>query len=360
MVTIHRRGAIHLVGLSRYAAGAGGDTVHNLISELRPKAVLAESIHAAEVSVAPGGEVPYRRLLAPAGAHVAAELVTSPDFRQKWSAEAVAVLSALRVDAPVVFADRYHTTSFSRLIARRSLDALRHELIAVVEAAAKHIETTPPAAAPAMGAPAGGAPGPGAAVTPGALLPQNFVAPFFPELWTERHVLMGHFARQQQQATNGDVVVIVGADHADALAGHLDEDGGGAVDAGVEAAVVTDLLADFANDENDADELEKRAAVAALLVCTQSFPPDAVLPPAEQLGDDARAAVGRVWSKYRGAFSDRLEHAMRRRPPPDPGSGSGRSEAPPQQPPRVGGLAQLAELCDRIVSGAGGGDNTTS
>ena len=114
------------------------------------------------------------------------------------------------------------------------------------------------------------------------LLPQNAICPHFPELWDERHLLMAYFARSAAEevgATGGsDVAMIVGAEHIDPIAEHLEGD----VESGMEQQVVSMLLdpeptpSDEARREEGegglAVRLEKRAAMAAFLLSTQVTP----------------------------------------------------------------------------------------
>ena len=182
--------------------------------------------------------------------------------------------------------------------------------------------------------------------------PQNVMCPHFPEFWGERHILMAHFARRAADEGD-DAVLVVGAEHADELAGILastDDDNGGSEvggeegerdeelygggggggrggDGGVffhqEQQVIDDLLGAGKGGSGSGTnkvhlmgvdmgvemevELEKRAALAAMLVSTQTFPPHAALPPAEELGEEARAIVARVYPKYRNVRGEESE-----------------------------------------------------
>eukprot|EP01051_Picozoa_sp_SAG22_P013131 SAG22_NODE_1439_length_4416_cov_25.417940_4_plen_242_part_00 len=163
----HRRGlAIHIAANVRYNAAQGGGEVHALIlaaagrsSSRKPPVVLMESFAAPNSAVEPGGAVPYQDLLVPAdGLAAALALVGSPLFRAQWSAESVAVLAALQAGGEVRLCDRLAHVSFDRLVGRRSLDQLRKDLAAAVEAVAQQIESGGEA----------------------DVMPQNAICPLFP------------------------------------------------------------------------------------------------------------------------------------------------------------------------------------
>jgi hypothetical protein len=250
-----------------------------------------------------------------------------------------------------------HATSFERLIAHRTLDQLRHDLINATEAVAVAVEQ-------------------GAAESGGQWrhLPQNAVCLSFPELWGERHLVMAFNARSAADclATTGEVAVVVGAEHVDPLAEHILGD---APAVKMEQEVVTMLLdaAPAKPEEVWAEEasgglpllLEKRAAVAAFLVSTQSFPPEAVLPHADDIAeaysdnpDEAKEVISKVYPRYRNAFGRRLAEAQASRgqapsnwPVNDPslveamqGMASGEGQT------RVRGLSQLPALCDALAA----------
>jgi hypothetical protein len=243
----HRGRRISLVGI-KYHSAEGGDALFNMLNEQRPRAVLMESFHTENEAVAPGRPINYRAALPPAGIDRATQLVASENFRATWTAEAVATLAALRIGAEVRCADRALGISFERIARRRSLDELRHDLIAAVEGVCERIEAE------------------------GERTPQNALCPHFPELWGERHALFAHFARQAVQLADGDVALVCGAEHVPAVgtlldASHvLETDPVQCADA---AALAADLLrvdsGGGAGDE-EADALEKRAALAALLI----------------------------------------------------------------------------------------------
>merc|ERR1712176_270506 len=62
------------------------------------------------------------------------------EFRQTLTAEAVAVLAAMRVGAEIRLCDRLHVETFNRIVQRHSLDDLRYALIQATELIAKMIE----------------------------------------------------------------------------------------------------------------------------------------------------------------------------------------------------------------------------
>jgi len=107
-----------------------------------------------------------------------------------------------------------------------------------------------------------------------------------------------------------------------------------------------------------AEELEKRAALAALLVSTRSFPPSLVLPAPEELIPSAKEIVSQAYPKYRNAFEGRLSMALEV-------AERGRTEAQAQArqsllaafqrgaAPRVNGLPQVAELYHKFAAGGG-------
>lgn len=149
MRCIPRGGSKNLLvlGVPSYNTEGAGDDLHALLSEVKPATVLMESFtgecFAGVDKLTPGAAVPYRDTLAAAGLQKATELVASPDFRQRWTSEAVAVLAALAVGADIRLCDRSHAVSFERLIAHRTLDQLRHDLIEATEAVAVAVEQAP-------------------------------------------------------------------------------------------------------------------------------------------------------------------------------------------------------------------------
>jgi hypothetical protein len=221
---------------------------------------------------------------------------------------------------------------------------------------------------------------------------------------------MAHFARRAADEGN-DALLVVGAEHADELAGILasaDDDTGGSGMRGEEGArdeelygggggggrggdggvffhqeqqVIDELLGAGKGGSGSGTtkkvhlvgvdmgvemevELEKRAALAAMLVSTQTFPPHAALPPAEELGEEARAIVARVYPKYRQAFGARMAEAQEkaREGVGVGGEGGGGEDGAaaggwdpsvaqhtPGQVTRVHGLANLAEFCRDVA-----------
>jgi hypothetical protein len=91
-----------VLGVPGYNSEEAGDELHTLLAEVKPSTVLMESFAAECFPVRPesGGVIPYRETLAAAGLQRATELVVHPDFRQGWTSETVAVLTALGVGKP--------------------------------------------------------------------------------------------------------------------------------------------------------------------------------------------------------------------------------------------------------------------
>lgn len=348
-----------VLGVPGYGSEEAGDELHALLAEVKPAAVLMESF-AGECFPVPksGAVIPYRETLAPAGLRRATDLVAHPDFRKGWTSEAVAVLTALGIGAEVRLCDRQHALSFERLLARRTLDQLRRDLIDAIEAVAVAVEQ-----GPADGGGSGGQ---------RRHLPQNAVCPSFPELWDERHLLMAFHSRSAADALSepGDVVVVVGAEHVDPLAEHLS----GEADAELEQDVIAMLL-DAAPVQPEAVRveeasgglallLEKRAAVSAFLVSTQSFPPEVVLPHADDIAeaypdapDQAKEIIGKKYPMYRNAFGGRLAEAQASRgqapanwPVNDPSIVEAIQGMTGEGAVRAQGLAQLPALCDALAA----------
>ena len=100
---------IHLVSIPGYHRAEGGDAIFQLLSSpprpAHPPVVLMESFDCGDsaTAIVPGGAIPYGDgdVLAAAGVERGRALVEDPTFRRAWSAEAVAVWSALRVGSEV-------------------------------------------------------------------------------------------------------------------------------------------------------------------------------------------------------------------------------------------------------------------
>jgi hypothetical protein len=273
-----------------YATSKGSVEASNFILSQRPSIVFFESFAAEREVVSPGGVIHYKDALP--GWRRAAAAVAQDSFRNAWTTEAIATLSALRVDSEIRFGDRMLSTSFDRLIARCGLDELRHALIEATEAVAAAIENSPSSA---------------------SRVPQNALCPHFPELWQERHMLMATFAARAAEAAadDDDVAFVCGAEHVERIARCL---AAGPLD----SVAVDSLLSATSGAEltSPADAsarkvlLEKRAAVAALLLSTNSFPPELVLPPADCLTKPDLAVVQECYPKYRAAFAQRIGQAF--------------------------------------------------
>lgn len=197
----------------------------------------------------------------------------------------------------------------------------------------------------------------------------------FPELWGERHLLMAFVARSATDRLPGagDVAVVVGAEHVDPLTEHLTAPD--ASDVELKQQVITMLLdpAPAKPEEVRAEEaaggleliLEKRAAVSAFLVSTQSFPPEVVLPHADDIlqafpddPDEAKKIISAVYPRYRNAFGARLAEAQASQgqtpanwPVSDPSLVAAmQGMARDGGPARAQGLSQLPALCDALAS----------
>ena len=105
-----RRGRlIQLVSVPGYHRAEGGDAIFQLLSSpprpAHPPVVLMESFDCGDsaTAIVPGGAIPYGDgdVLAAAGVERGRALVEDPTFRRAWSAEAVAVWSALRIGSEV-------------------------------------------------------------------------------------------------------------------------------------------------------------------------------------------------------------------------------------------------------------------
>ncbi|CAK0840522.1 unnamed protein product [Prorocentrum cordatum] len=135
----HAGRSLRLIGVAGYNSAKGGDKVFQELEALRPGVVLMESFAAEGVEVVPGGAVPYHGLLPRRGVSLAQARVAEANFRSALTAEAVAVLSAMRVGAEVRLGDRLLTASFDRLVRRTSLGDLCGALAAAAEAAAAEL-----------------------------------------------------------------------------------------------------------------------------------------------------------------------------------------------------------------------------
>jgi len=276
---------LHLFGVESYASARGGDELFALLNGQRPASVLMESF-AVPDQVTVGGVIDYRAHLDPRGLEKASAMIVGHDFRAALTCEAVGVLTALRVGAEVRFADRQHTLSFDRLVARLSVEELRHAVIVATEAFAASLEEGRAKNA-----------GPAAPHLPGRP-PQNVLCQFFPELWSERHLVMAQVVQQTLDQSESDVALVVGVEHLEPVVRNLDA-GLLGVDRGA-------LLRAPSSSQDRQEELEKRAALGALLVSTQTFPAEYVLQPAEEMDKESLAIVRKVYPKYRWAIDGRL------------------------------------------------------
>ncbi len=352
---------VHIFGIT-YSSSEGGAAISDFILGRRggkPTTLLVESFHAPRSStVRSGEEIDYRSSLLPrSGLDAAMSLVERCEFRARWTAEAVATLSALRTGASVVFADRLHTSSFDRIVRRHNLDELRHALISSVESLAASMESG--GGSPAGQASSSSPPSPPSSLD--RLLAQNALCVHFGELWSERHALMAHFASR----TQGDVALVCGSEHVEPVA-RLLEDAGQRAE--LSAADLSALLDESETSRGSPpsshwgeDELEKRAALAALLVTTRQFPPEVVLPSSDELGPEDLARAQAVYPKYRAAFAQRLQLAAEaaagrgadgdgqvRGSAGGAGQGGGAGGEAQQQASSPYGLSQLPDLCQSL------------
>eukprot|EP00931_Biecheleriopsis_adriatica_P109592 TRINITY_DN83856_c0_g1_i1.p1 TRINITY_DN83856_c0_g1~~TRINITY_DN83856_c0_g1_i1.p1 ORF type:complete len:340 (+),score=56.65 TRINITY_DN83856_c0_g1_i1:34-1020(+) len=270
------RSTVHLFGVEAYAGSRGGDELTALLENCRPSVVLMESFAAPDAEVSTGAAIPYRSQLNHIGLARATKLVGDAQFRKLWSCEAVGVLSALSVGAEIRFADRYHSVSFDRLVARRSLDELRGDVVSATEALAKGLEGQQATA-----------------------IPQNALCPFFTELWSERHAVMASVTRRAaEEQQESSVALVLGAEHVDPVASRLEDD-----------TDLTDLLTAPDDTASFEVQVEKRCALSALLGSTRAFPQDLVLPPPESLVPEAAQVVRAAYPKYHRAIAGRLSEA---------------------------------------------------
>lgn len=335
---------LHLVGVPSYNTSQGANEIFRFFEAVRPSTLLMESYIGEATS---GAVLPYRQTLGPGGQIVAEQLVQQPHFQQNWTSETVGLLAALRNGAEIRMADRLHATSFNRLIASRSLDGLKHDLIDATETVATHMEQR--AADPPEG------------TEPASLLmaPQNALCTCFEELWGERHLLMAFFTHAALKSDCDDVALMVGTEHIQPVA------------ALVEALPRDILAAEVIDDHNEllnappeatagshglgsAEIIEKRAALAALLVSTRAFNPELVLPAADGLPEEMVQMVSSVYPRYRAAFEGRMTEARR------VAEQVGGPEAQQAQQDlfaalqggtstAVSGLAQLPALCESLA-----------
>lgn len=311
---------IRLLGVEGYNSVKGADVIYQELRAMPPGRVLMESFAAADQVVAPGDVLPYRSMLNERGLGLAMGELGGAKFRERLSAEAVAVLTALQVGSEVAFGDRLHATSFNRIVATRSLNDLRYELIDAVEMVGTKLEE--PLAPAAMDD-----------------LPQNFICPMFKELGEERHMVMAQLVRQCAEQGH-DVCLVVGKEHIDPVAKYLEEP----AYSGIEGLLdnLDDGSGASSSPEAFAEELEKRVALAAFVLTTKTFPADLVLPQFEDLVPDAQAVVKKIWPKYRNAFRNRLANHLE-------GAGSKENAiAKAMAQKRILGVLGLEELCQTL------------
>mmetsp|Transcript_14852 Transcript_14852/g.42079 ORF Transcript_14852/g.42079 Transcript_14852/m.42079 type:complete len:330 (-) Transcript_14852:92-1081(-) len=323
--TLTRQGCsrLHVFGVEEYASARGGDELFALINDTKPGQVLMES-YSVTGDVAVGGALPYRSSLKAAGLTKALQKLADREFRASLTCEAVAVLSALRVGAELKFADRQQTKSFDRIVARVPMEELRQIVIMATEAFATALEGK----------------GDSKDSATGSLGAQNLLCRFFPELWAERHVVMAHVAREAWASSrDADIILVLGAEHVEPVVRRLDKT---EADQGVS---VDELLRAPPAAADRSAELEKRSALAALLVSTQSFPPECVLPPPDQLDEVGKAVAQKVYPKYRWAIDGRLRQSSEGKP-----SAQDRLTAALQALNSCRGLGQLEELCSQLAA----------
>eukprot|EP00928_Gymnodinium_smaydae_P074934 TRINITY_DN57951_c0_g1_i1.p1 TRINITY_DN57951_c0_g1~~TRINITY_DN57951_c0_g1_i1.p1 ORF type:complete len:323 (-),score=43.20 TRINITY_DN57951_c0_g1_i1:200-1168(-) len=311
------RSRLHLFGVEGYASTRGADELFALIDTQRPTMMLMESFAVSSSKIVVGGVLPYRNHLDPVGLEKALHLVTDHAFRASLTSEAVGVLAGLRAGTEIRFADRQHPLSFSRLIARLSVNEMRHAIIVATEAFAASLETQ------------------GRTQDALPLPPQNVLCQFFPELWGERHAVMAHVVRQALGEADGDVALVVGKEHIDPVVEKLNS---------TDDDDIAALLREPSETTDRDEELEKRAALAALLVSTQTFPAEYVLPPVDEIDADAKTVVSRVYPKYRWAIDGRLNSVRNGRSSYDHLADAVR------QGQTARGLGHLEDLCKSLAS----------
>lgn len=271
MASVLRRagllGAARVVGI-RYNDNLNVEAVYSAIcpeDRPPPSQVLMESFNCpCDTDITTGDLVPYTSSFTEDKWRAAAEAVSDPEERQRWTGEAVAVMAAMKNRIPVVFCDRDHETSFTRLCARLSPS----DLPVLLRAAANGVEEGPL---------------------------QNSLCPFFNELWGERHRVMSAVAARAVEIGEGDdVVMVVGEEHCNGVEAAWEDVG--------EPRELKELLSAPDPDcfyQGD-PELRARCAIAALLVATGAFPAPLVLPPPDMIGDeDVRKEVTTLYSQHR-------------------------------------------------------------
>jgi len=324
---------IRLFGIRGYSSNAGSDEIYYGLQSFRPGVVLMESFDVRDKVVINSGDVlPYREVFPSDGLAHGLQCVASSEFRRASTAEAVAVLSALQIDAEVRLCDRLHTLSFDRLISRLSLLDLKHALVNATELVGQALETIRTKKAEQG--------------EPSIILfdlPQNFICPLFPELGIEREQLMGHFARCAAEQGN-DVAIVVGVEHLAGIVEHFEMVSDANLSGTPSSEIVEyhlKLLSDVTSDSEPGDsawneEIEKRSAVAAFLSATLTFPAGVVLPPVEHLQPEVAEVVKKTFPKYKQVFGGRVTEAL---------GGVSQSIAALNAKPRLPGLAELHNLC---------------
>lgn len=325
--------SIRLFGIRGYGSSAGSEEIFFELQSFRPGVVLMESFDVGEeISIASGDVLPYRQVFPSDGLAKAMKCVSTSEFREASTAEAVAVLSALCVNAEIRLCDRLHSLSFDRLINRMSLVDLKHALINATEIIGQALEKIREQKE---------VKGEGPVLL--SDMPQNLICPLFPELGIEREQLMGHFARRAAEQGH-DVAIIVGVEHLAGIA-EQHENVADANLSGTPVSEIVDYLASLlsavksSSEPGDSawnEEIEKRCAVAAFLRSTMTFPADVVLPPVEQLQPEVAELAKKWFPKYKHAFSGRISEAL---------GGVAQSAAALSAKPRLPGLAELHKLC---------------
>eukprot|EP00930_Biecheleria_cincta_P013956 TRINITY_DN12200_c0_g1_i2.p1 TRINITY_DN12200_c0_g1~~TRINITY_DN12200_c0_g1_i2.p1 ORF type:complete len:344 (-),score=59.43 TRINITY_DN12200_c0_g1_i2:179-1150(-) len=303
------RSTVHCFGVEAYAGSKGGEELFALLERCRPRVVLMESFAAPDAEVFTGGQIPYGSQLNKAGLPRAWTMIEDAKFQNLWSCEAVGVLSALRIGAELRLADRYHAVSFDRLIAKRSLDEIRTNVVSATESLAQQLEGRRATA-----------------------IAQNALCPFFPELWSERHAVMANVTkRAADEEEDSHIALVVGTEHVDHVASLLDDEGD-----------IAHLLSAPDDTAPFEVQVEKRCVLAALLGATRAFPQDLVLPAPDNLVPEAAEVVRSVYPKYHRAIAGRLSQAGMK-------SVYGSvEEVISSHQQTVHGLSQLYELCDQL------------
>eukprot|EP01062_Namystynia_karyoxenos_P018419 TRINITY_DN16864_c0_g1_i1.p1 TRINITY_DN16864_c0_g1~~TRINITY_DN16864_c0_g1_i1.p1 ORF type:complete len:332 (+),score=101.57 TRINITY_DN16864_c0_g1_i1:104-1099(+) len=276
---------VRLVGIG-YSTPLNVDLVHAEVSKGPAARVMMESYNClCDEQLQAGDVVPYRQAFPAAAVRRAGEVCSSdPSFRAKWTGEAVAVMTALHVGAEVRFCDRPLATSFARLVGRLQ----PADLPPLLFAASNRYEEAAKAAADGGG------------------VPQNAIGPEFPELWSERHAVMAAVMRKATADSAGDVVGVVGAEHIDGVAQAWERQEAQGT-AAAEALAAPEVLPELADPSSPA--LEVRCALAALLITTNSFPPELVLPQPTELEGAVLDRVRELYPQYRRVLQERLRSA---------------------------------------------------